>query len=71
RSKILTGAGRAKIALTEAIKSLLNVSGREADLPKSLIPAHSRFTSKAIGIHAVSSSTQLTCIASKFCRTAK
>ncbi|GAB2942235.1 hypothetical protein GCM10011328_09100 [Hafnia psychrotolerans] len=33
RSKIFTGSQRTKFALTEAIKNLLNVSGREADLP--------------------------------------
>jgi len=31
-SEILTGTGSAKVALTEAIKSLSNVSGREADI---------------------------------------
>ncbi|HBU6366850.1 TPA: hypothetical protein MC503_003337 [Citrobacter freundii] len=32
RSEILAGTGSAKVALTEAIKSLSNVSGREADV---------------------------------------
>ncbi|MEN7462981.1 hypothetical protein, partial [Pantoea dispersa] len=32
RSEILAGTGSAKVALTEAIKSLSNVSGREADI---------------------------------------
>jgi hypothetical protein len=32
RSEIFAGTGSAKIALTEAIKSLSNVSGREADI---------------------------------------
>jgi hypothetical protein len=31
RSEIFAGTGSAKVALTEAIKSLSNVSGREAD----------------------------------------
>jgi|UPI0005A15095 hypothetical protein len=32
RSEIFAGSGSAKVALTEAIKSLSNVSGREADV---------------------------------------
>ena len=36
RSEILAGTGSAKVALTEAIKSLSNVSGREADFLKIL-----------------------------------
>ena len=32
RSEIFAGSGSAKVALTEAIKSLSNVSGREADM---------------------------------------
>ena len=32
RSEIFAGTGSAKVALTEAIKSLSNVSGREADI---------------------------------------
>ena len=32
RSEIFAGTGSAKVALTEAIKSLSNVSGREADV---------------------------------------
>ena len=32
RSEILAGTGSAEVALTEAIKSLSNVSGREADI---------------------------------------
>ncbi|WP_213792177.1 hypothetical protein, partial [Klebsiella aerogenes] len=32
RSEILAGTGSATLALTEAIKSLSNVSGREADV---------------------------------------
>lgn len=32
RSEILAGTGSAKVALTEAIKSLSHVSGREADV---------------------------------------
>jgi hypothetical protein len=37
RSEIFAGTGSAKVALTEAIKSLSNVSGREADFPSNLI----------------------------------
>lgn len=32
RSEILSGTGRVKISLTNAVKSLSNVSGREADV---------------------------------------
>ncbi|MFO4448580.1 hypothetical protein AAHC63_13185, partial [Klebsiella quasipneumoniae subsp. quasipneumoniae] len=37
RSEILAGTGSATLALTEAIKSLSNVSGREADLMNSIL----------------------------------
>ncbi|WP_194432924.1 hypothetical protein [Klebsiella pneumoniae] len=37
RSEIFAGSGSAKVALTEAIKSLSNVSGREADIANSLL----------------------------------
>lgn len=36
RSEIFAGTGSAKVALTEAIKNLSNVSGREADFLKIL-----------------------------------
>ncbi|WP_230319586.1 hypothetical protein, partial [Salmonella enterica] len=36
RSEIFAGTGSAKVALTEAIKSLSNVSGREADADHSV-----------------------------------
>ncbi|MEN7463343.1 hypothetical protein, partial [Pantoea dispersa] len=38
RSEILAGTGSAKVALTEAIKSLSNVSGREAGIGTILLP---------------------------------
>ncbi|WP_238759695.1 hypothetical protein, partial [Klebsiella oxytoca] len=39
RSEIFAGTGSAKVALTEAIKSLSNVSGREADvIGSNLLP---------------------------------
>lgn len=37
RSEILAGTGSATLALTEAIKSLSNVSGREADIQLPLM----------------------------------
>lgn len=37
RSEILAGTGSAKVAHTEAIKSLSNVSGREADIRPSAV----------------------------------
>lgn len=37
RSEIFAGSGSAKVALTEAIKSLSNVSGREADIQLPLM----------------------------------
>ena len=36
RSEIFAGTGSAKVALTEAIKSLSNVSGREADVANTM-----------------------------------
>ncbi|WP_219928442.1 hypothetical protein, partial [Salmonella enterica] len=43
RSEIFAGTGSAKVALTEAIKSLSNVSGREADAPLLYSPSVQRF----------------------------
>jgi hypothetical protein len=37
RSEILADTGSAKVALTEAIKSLSNVSGREADIQAAIL----------------------------------
>jgi len=38
RSEIFAGTGRAKIALTDAVKNLSNVSGREADVCTFALP---------------------------------
>ena len=37
RSEIFAGTGSAKVALTEAIKSLSNVSGQEADVETAIL----------------------------------
>lgn len=42
RSEIFAGTGSAKVAFTEAIKSLSNVSGREADSESIRLPVSDR-----------------------------
>lgn len=48
RSEILSGTGRVKISLTNAVKSLSNVSGREADVTNSSVATRLDITTHSL-----------------------
>ncbi|MEV9152749.1 hypothetical protein AB0129_25225, partial [Klebsiella pneumoniae] len=51
RSEILAGTGSATLALTEAIKSLSNVSGRDADIANNVLCNSGAQLAKCLIIH--------------------
>ena len=57
RSEILSGTGRVKISLTNAVKSLSNVSGREADVTN--IYMHQSVGSRSRRLHQCSEGSHL------------
>ena len=57
RSEILSGTGRVKISLTNAVKSLSNVSGREADVTN--IYMHQSVGSRSLTYGIISSSPHI------------